>query len=60
MREIEVLAGDNIDDVFKKAFDQFDHEEAITFHHNGCQIVIMPDNGKWMRKASKKTRKVDE
>jgi len=53
MKQIEVLAGDNIEDVFAKAFKMFNHKEAITFHHNGCQIIIMPDNAEWMVKAKK-------
>lgn len=47
MKEIQVLAGDDIYEVFRKAWQVFcklGQEEPVTFHHNARRVVIMPDD----------------
>jgi len=41
-----------MNDLFEKAWREFiknDYEIVVSFHHNGCQIIITPDNAKYMR-----------
>lgn len=56
MKEIEVLAGAEIFKEFQKAWDKFtsgNYEQVVTFHHNGVQVFLAPDNAKYMRRDEK-------
>lgn len=47
MKEIQVLAGDDIYEVFRKAWQVFcklGQKEPVTFHLNDYRVVIMPDD----------------
>ena len=48
MKQIETVGGDDVHAVFALAWGTFDHKNILTFHHNGCQIFICPDNAFYM------------